>query len=263
MLTLRPPLLAGVLLLVVNPLVCGQSQPAARPPKADTAGAKKAALEEFRQAEISLDRRYTKCPTCKGKGLVKDVACTQCGGDGQQFKGDDYQAHVDEYVAYCLLQEKHAAVLADDAESREHIEKNRTRYFRTIKEHLSESSAPRRGDEPNAPAARKGARTDVYYNQMACDLAVALKKKALGHGIAFSGRVLKLRTAGEARLAEVRIDAPSGEKRTCFVPLAADSKWAEGTRVRVLGKIIEGADTRKAFQLGEDDALVQTCAGTE
>jgi len=255
--------IVGTLLLAACAGAWGQAAPATQPAQTYAAAAKKAALEEFRQAEIPLDRRYTKCSACEGKGLLRDVACTKCGGVGWQFKGDDYQTHLDEYVAYSLLAEKHAALVADDAELRERLEKNRTRYFRIIKERLSASSVPRLSEESGSSTARRSARNEVYYNKLACDMAVALKKKSLGHGVAFSGRVLKVRTAGDARLAEVRIDSAAGERRTCYIPLASASKWVEGTRVRVAGQIVEGADTRKAFGLGEDDAIVRTCAGTE
>ena len=42
-----------------------------------------------------------------------------------------------------------------------------------------------------------------------------------------------------------------------------EAKWAEKTKIRVIGKIIDGAAERKACGLKDDTAVVSPCHGTE
>jgi hypothetical protein len=245
-------------------------KPAAASAAKDQAGsaAAKAALEEFRAAERALDKQYARCTACKGKGKIEKDVCADCSGFGVTFTGKDYQKHIDGYVAYCDLLEQHAAVLAADKNARERVQKNREQYLYTIERQMgTQAKSGGLGGRHPVAALEHPEDAEGEYNRLARELTVAVRSKALDHGIAFTGKVRKLLGGGDAAaaalaVAEVRIDSKGGESRTCYVCVPAGAKWDAGSAVRVVGRIVEAAAERKAAGLDADAIIVAAVNGT-
>jgi hypothetical protein len=238
---------------------------AAQEPPAVKPEAKAAALQDFRNLERTLEKQYKKCDTCKGKGRVSDAICRDCGGDKLIFTGtqeSQYQTHIDNFIAYCELLDKHAAVLDAAKPDREHILANREVYWHAIPEQMSSRAALNRVKLGQTHAEYRKAECGGVYSKLACDLVVTTKKKMLNHGVAFDGTVTHIYPISGRALAEVRMDTPAGEARQCLVLVPPDAKWTEKTRVRIVGKLIDGQAERTAAKADADLAVVSPCYGT-
>ncbi|MCK4341988.1 MAG: hypothetical protein KAY37_09725 [Phycisphaerae bacterium] len=249
---MRPFVLAGLVAL----LAAGTSM------AQDEAQARRQALKEFRTAEKTLDKLYHKCPDCKGRGKVKERTCRKCEGAGKLFDGD-YQILIDNYLAYCDLMEKHDALLADDKKLGDRIRANQSLYLRTIRSQTGPQKTRKRVMRGGEAHYTRGEKVDGEYNKLARKLTGVTKESPVGHGIAFEGNVLRILTADERSLAEVRIQTVSFASRICYVLVPPDVRWAEDVKVRVIGKILDGAAERKAFELDGQAVVVTPYHGTE
>lgn len=256
--------------------VTGKSAPAA------ATGGK--AAEDFRTAARELDRQYSRCAKCKGKGKIENDICSDCDGDGLVFHGD-LQKHLDGYVAYCELIEKYPAELAADKAGHERVLKYQARYLRTLRARTgSRDKLEGVGDEKRTVTYHASGQAVGDCNKLACALVVQSPSRMLNKAIAFGGKVREVLTAkdtGESptasqpaadaarpaaapqALAAVRIAAPEGEVRTCYVPVPAGRTWEPGQEVRVVGRIVSGTAERKAFELPAGVVVVQPVHGTE
>ncbi len=256
-----PSLLVATLLAGL-PAAWGQDKPSSAP-----SGGKPAALQDFHNLERTIERQFKKCDTCKGKGKVSDATCSECGGDRIVFTGAQdtaCQTHIDGYVAHCELIDKYAGLLDNDQSMKDRVLANRAVYLHPIESQIGAHAPPQRVNVDHATAEyRRGETAGSVYSKLACDLVVAARRKSLGHGIAFDGTVTRVYEGQGRPLAEVRLDGPAGEVRSCLVLVPPEAKWAEKTKIRVIGKIIDGAAERKACGLKDDTAVVSPCHGTE
>jgi hypothetical protein len=256
------PLLLVATLFAALPAARGQDKPASAP-----SGGKPAALQDFHNLERTIEKQFKKCDVCKGKGKVSDAVCSECGGDRIVFAATQdaaYQTHIDGYIAYCELIDKYAGLLDTDQSMKDRVLANRAVYLHPIESQIGAHAPLERVKVDHATAQyRGGEAAGGVYTKLACDLVVAARRKSLGHGIAFDGTVTRVSEGKERPLAEVRLNGPAGEVRSCLVLAPPDAKWAEKTKIRVIGKIIDGAAERKACGLKDDTAVVSPRHGTQ
>jgi len=161
-----------------------------------TAEARSAALQELRAKQNALDKLFKPCPVCKGKGKVSDVVCSECGGERRVFTGQldaDFQTHIDNYVAFCELLEKHAAILEADPAVRDRFYSYRSLYLGAIRARMGKRQLQDRAISAQGHAEYRPSKEKVPpYTRLACDLLVASPNKARGHGLAFDGVVTRL-----------------------------------------------------------------------
>jgi len=232
-----------------------------------TAEARAAALQELRAKQNALDKLFKPCPVCKGKGKVSDVVCSECGGERRVFTGQldaELQTHIDNYVGFCELLEKHAAILEAEPAVRDRFNAARSLYLGAITARMGKRPLQNRAIGAQGQAEYRPSKDKVPpYTRLACDLLVASPNKSRGHGLAFDGIVTRLYKAESESLAEIRLESTGGEVRYCYVLVPRGASWTEKSKVRVVGTIVDGTAQRKAFGVEGAHAVVQPCYGTE
>jgi hypothetical protein len=224
--------------------------------------AKAAAVRDFRAVAREIDQIYRKCPHCNGTGKRYGKTCSDCLGDGHALE-DKYQDFVDQYVRFCAYVKTHAEVLKQDERFAEKVEKNRKRYLHSIQRHIGPRKARTRVSKGSEAEYQRVREVDGKYNKLALVLVREDPEESVGKGVAFGGKVVRLMTSGEKKLAEVRILTVSTRWRTCFVVPPASVKWSDFDAVEVIGKVVAGDAFRKAFSLEPDAMIIEACLGTE
>lgn len=221
-----------------------------------------AARKEIRAVQREMDKFYTRCKYCDGKGKQGERVCRECDGDGRVFDGD-HQAFLDKYLDMCDLMERNADAATGDDRSAKRLVENRDFYLRTIRSHAGPQEKRRRISSGAEAGYRHGEKYDGAYNLLARGLTGAQRGTPTGHGIAFEAKVVRIISKDDRQLAEVRIQAVKFSSRTCFVFVPKDATWKADGAVRVVGRVLDGTAERTAFELDEDALVIQPYYGTE
>lgn len=247
--------LAAASAIAADPTPVPTSQPADSPE----------ARQKLGQTHDALMRMFSTCPACGGRGKKKDRTCADCVGYRKIFTGD-YQALLDGYLDVCDLREACAAQLKKETDFARHL----TQDFDLLQFAIRHEIGPQRTEkrERSSPAAQRlvaGRKEDGVCDILALDI-LAGTRPPVGRGIAFEGklgRLLKAEEPGVPALAVVRIQPKTGASRACYVLVPSDAKWREYELVRVIGRVADAPEIRKAHGLSASDMLVQSYPGTK
>lgn len=247
--------LAAASAIAADPTPVSASQPA------DSSEAR----QKLGQTHDALMRMFSACPACGGRGEKKDRTCANCVGYRKIFTGD-YQALLDGYLDLCDLREACAAQLKKETDFARHLTQDFDLFQFAIRYEIGPQRTEKRAR--TSPTARRlvaGRKEDGVCDILALDI-LAETEPPIGRGIAFEGklgRLLKAEEPGIPALAVVRIQPTTGVSRACYVLVPPNAKWREYELVRVIGRVVDAPEIRKAHRLAASDLLVRTYPGTK
>lgn len=226
-----------------------------------------AARAKLGQTHDALMRMFTPCQACGGRGKKKDRTCPDCVGYRKTFTGD-YQALLDGYLDICDEREACAEQLMKETDFARHLDQDFDLLQFSIRHEIGPQRTEKR--ERGSLSAQRlvaGRKEDGICDILALD-ALATAKPPIGHGIAFEGKLGQLlqppdKKADVPALAVVRIQPKTGVSRACYVLVPTDVKWRVYEQVRVIGRVTDAPEVRKAYGLGASDLLVKTYPGTK
>ncbi len=216
---------------------------------------REAVRADLRKIEWALEDHYKKCELCEGKGKIGKRDCYECAGFARTYQGG-YQFLVDQYIAYCKLFDKHAAVLKQHEDIRERAVEHRKRYLFSITQEMGpklERNWQLKGGEVELVSSK---RVDGQYNELAHDLVRGAKGDPAGKGVALRGQVVRTYERDDRRVAKVRTETVELRSRVCYVIMPDDLKWKDFQKVRVIGQIVKAEALRGALPIRDDKTII-------